>query len=389
MDHHAPQSHELPLAPTAAFSLPVDDALLNAIIRSATDAVVAVDEAQRIVLFNPAAERMFGWAAAEATGTPLDTLVPERYRPLHGGYVESFGRTGESNRPMGFGAVFGRRRSGEEFPIDASISKCEVGGRPVFAAILRDLSDSRKHQVELDRLLAELEARSEEMERFVYTVSHDLKSPLVTIKGFLGLLERDMAAGHAERIESDLTRIRTAADTMQRLLDDLLELSRVGRLVNSPEVVSLTDLADEAAELVAGRLAQRGVTVTVPRDLPRVSVDRRRFVEVFQNLLDNAAKYMGDAASPAVTIDAVEDGSTVVCRVRDNGIGLDPVYADKIFGLFSKLDPRTEGTGIGLSIVKRVVETHGGRVWVESPGVGLGATFTFTIPTHGARQVPS
>jgi signal transduction histidine kinase len=202
----------------------------------------------------------------------------------------------------------------------------------------------------------------------------------VTIKGFLGLLERDVAQGNAERIAGDMTRIRGAADTMQQLLEDLLELSRIGRVANAAEIVSLSDLADEALQLVAGRISERGVHVHVPRGLPAVRVDRRRFVEVFQNLFDNAAKYMGDAAQPEVHVSAEADGHSVRCRVSDNGIGIAPAYRDKIFALFAKLDPGTEGTGIGLSIVKRIVETHGGRVWVESPGPGSGSAFVFTVP---------
>jgi signal transduction histidine kinase len=231
-----------------------------------------------------------------------------------------------------------------------------------------------------EALIAELEAKNAELERFTYTVSHDLKSPLITIRGFMGFLERDARDGNLDQLSDDLARITQATDKMQRLLNDLLELSRIGRLVNTSERVPFAALAREAVALVEGRLNARGVRVEIASDLPEVVVDRARLVEVMQNLIDNAAKFMSDQTEPCIEIGVRAEEKRQVFFVRDNGLGIDPRYHDKVFGLFDKLDPRSEGTGIGLALVKRIIELHSGHVWVESAGLGHGATFCFTLP---------
>ncbi len=226
----------------------------------------------------------------------------------------------------------------------------------------------------------ELENRNAELERFTYTVSHDLKSPLVTIKGFLGLLQQDLADGDEDGITRDIEHISRAADKMGRLLAELLELSRIGRSMNPPEDVDLTALVPEAVELVAGAIAERGVTVAIHPSMPQAHGDRVRLLEVYTNLLDNAVKFMGDQAEPRIEIGAEQNDRGILCFVKDNGIGVEPEYQEKVFGLFNRLHPDVEGTGIGLALVRRIVEVHGGRVWLESEGTGAGSTVLFQIP---------
>ncbi len=240
----------------------------------------------------------------------------------------------------------------------------------------------RRAQVEAEReaFVQELETKNAELERFTYTVSHDLKSPLVTIKGFLGLLEQDALAGDAERMQRDIAQINTAAEKMQRLLSELLELSRIGHQVNPPEAVSLSELAREAVALVTGPIKARGIEVEIDPEMPVVYGDRVRLLEVYQNLIENAVKFVGDQKKPRIEIGASQAGDSVVGFVRDNGIGIDPKYHEKVFELFDRLHHDTEGTGIGLALVKRIVEVHGGRVWVESEGRDQGSTFFFTLP---------
>ena len=245
---------------------------------------------------------------------------------------------------------------------------------------IEDITARKTIERERERLLEELEAKNAELERFTYTVSHDLKSPLMTIKGFLGLLEKDVAVGNAERVKKDMEHISSAADKMHRLLDELLELSRIGHVVSPPVAVSLTDLAREAASLVAGQIAERGVAVEIAPEIPVVYGDPMRLLVVLQNLLENAVKYMGDQPVPHIEVRGTQDGNQVVCQVRDNGMGIEPRYHDAVFGLFERLDTTGEGTGIGLALVRRIVEGHGGRIWVESEGQGRGATFSFTLP---------
>jgi len=230
------------------------------------------------------------------------------------------------------------------------------------------------------RLISDLEAKNAELERFTYTVSHDLKSPLITVRAYLDSIRQDLDRGQYQRVSEDLRRVSTASDRMRELLDGLLKLSRVGRIVNAPEAVPLQALAEEAVAMARGRLAARGVVTAVASNLPVVRVDRQRMLDVFVNLLDNAAKFMGDEAEPRILIDAKAEDGRVTVRVCDNGIGIDPAHHHRVFGLFERLDPSAEGTGLGLALARRIVDAHGGRIWVESEGPGRGVTFCFTVP---------
>jgi signal transduction histidine kinase len=237
-------------------------------------------------------------------------------------------------------------------------------------------------------LITELENKNAELERFTYTVSHDLKSPLFTIRGFLGYLEQDALSGNAERLHADVQRIIDATDKMQRLLNELLELSRIGRLRNEYTSFSFEELLREAAELAHGRLSERSVQVEIEQNLPVVYGDRLRLLEVLQNLLDNAAKFMGKQQTPRIEVgQAGEDAESgmPIFYIRDNGIGIAPEHFERVFGLFNKLDPRTDGTGIGLALVKRIIEVHNGRIWVQSE-LGQGSTFFFTLPTDRGKN---
>lgn len=250
-------------------------------------------------------------------------------------------------------------------------------------AIVRDVSLQKWILGEREALINELELKNAELERFTYTASHDLKSPLITIKGFLGFLREDARKGNLKRLESDIQRIGDAADKMQRLLNDLLELSRIGRLINTFEVIDVNAMIAEVLELLHGRLlgGTFPIRVSVEQHLPQAYGDRARLLEVWQNLIENAAKFMGSQPEPHIQIGRVANASdgSLVFFVRDNGIGIDPRFNERIFGLFDKLDSRTEGTGIGLALVKRIIEFHGGKIWVESE-VGRGATFYFSLP---------
>lgn len=226
----------------------------------------------------------------------------------------------------------------------------------------------------------ELAQKNAELERFTYTVSHDLKSPLVTIKGFLGMLGQDIQDGDNENIKADIQHISTATDKMGQLLGELLELSRIGRVVNPSENIPLAELAQEAVDMLAGAITAHQVTVTIEPDMPAVTGDRVRLLEVYQNLVENAVKFMNAQPTPRIEIGAHKEEGNVVCYVRDNGIGIEPKYHEQVFGIFNRLDAHSNGTGIGLALVKRIVEVHGGRIWVESPGEGQGSTFYFTLP---------
>ena len=251
----------------------------------------------------------------------------------------------------------------------------------IYGAV-QDITDRKRIEHERENLIQDLEAKNQELEQFTYTVSHDLKAPIITIKGFLGFLGADAQAGDKERIEADIQRINEATDRMHELLTDLLELSRIGRKMNAPEMISFESLVNEVIEIMNGRLRERQVEVIVNGGFPDVYGDRQRLLEVVQNLMDNAAKFMGDQLHPLIEIgqDGREENGNATFFVRDNGIGIAPEFHERVFGLFNRLNPGIEGTGIGLALVKRIVEFHGGRVWIQSEA-GSGATFYFTLPT--------
>ncbi len=248
-------------------------------------------------------------------------------------------------------------------------------GSVIFSGYMLDVTERKATEAERERLIAELQASNTAMEQFTYTVSHDLKSPLVTIRGFLGMLERDLEQGNRERALSDLGRIRSAAEKMSGMLSDLLDLSRVGRVGAKTAHIALSEVVREVMDLLAGAVQARGVVVELPPSLPRVLGDHVQLVQVFQNLIENAVKYLGNQGQPRIEVGVLADAPKPTVFVRDNGIGIEPRYHDKIFGLFEKLDPKAEGTGVGLALVRRIVDQHGGRVWVESQGAGTGCTF--------------
>ncbi|HTP11077.1 MAG TPA: ATP-binding protein, partial [Anaerolineae bacterium] len=276
------------------------------------------------------------------------------------------------------------RLDGSVVDVEVTATPFTVAGRRAVQVLFQDITERKRAEVEREHLIAELESKNAELERFTYTASHDLKSPLVTIRGFLGFLEKDIASSDFDQSKADIARIRNATDRMQRLLNELLELSRIGRLMNPPEAMPFAAIVHEAIDLVQGRIAARAVQIDVQPDLPVVQGDRMRLVEIIQNLLDNACKFMGDQAAPQITIGCSgtdQDGKPILF-VRDNGSGIDPKYHEKVFGLFDKLDPQSEGTGIGLALVKRIVEVHGGHIWLESAGAQAGTTFYFTLPSR-------
>jgi len=241
------------------------------------------------------------------------------------------------------------------------------------------LQDSLKQELEIqERLVHELELKNAELERFAYTASHDLKSPLITIRGFLGYLKQDAKTGNLDRMGADIQRISDATEKMHRLLNDLLELSRVGRVANEKENVPFGEIVEDALQRVEGQLKEKQVSVRVGGGFPSVYVDKERVIEVVQNLVDNAVKFMGEQPKPGIEINFILEDDHHIFYVRDNGIGIKQEFHKRIFGLFDKLNPNSEGTGVGLALVKRIIEVHGGSIWVESEE-GAGATFYFTL----------
>ncbi len=361
------------------------EATLHSLLESLPQNVFSKDAQGRFIFANQRYCATEGRAAREIIGkTDWDLHPPElaqKYREDDQRVMES-GQTidlVEEHQPLGKDKFYVQ-------VIKAPLVDAH-GAITGTLGIFWDITDQQRAAQERESLIAELQAKNEELERFTYTVSHDLKAPLITIRGFLGLLEQDALAGEHARLQADKQRILEATERMRRLLDELLELSRIGRIVNAPQEIAFGAIVREAVELLDGPLKAQGVQVHIDPGLPTVYGDRVRLVEVIQNLVDNAVKFMGNQPEPRIEIGArvSEIPGQTVFFVRDNGIGLEPHSYEKVFGLFNKLDARSEGTGVGLALVKRIIEVHGGRVWVDSPGLQGGTTFYFTLaaaPDH-------
>ncbi len=265
--------------------------------------------------------------------------------------------------------------------LPSAFARMDITALQTMADQIANALENARLFTERASLINELETQNAELERFTYTVSHDLRSPLVTIRGFLGYLRHDAASGDLTRFDKDMTRVANAVDKMQDLLNDLLELSRIGRVINPPKDIPFGQIVRESIELISGSLERARVEVEIQSDLPVIRGDHIRLVEVLQNLLSNAIKFMGDQLKPRIEIGTTgltQDGNPIFF-VRDNGIGIERQYQERIFGLFNRLDPNIDGTGIGLTLVRRIIEVHNGKIWVESKP-GEGARFLFTLP---------
>jgi len=390
VDHYITTTLDITERKRVEIALLASEAKFRSVIEQATDAIVLCNEQGIITDFNRAVEQITGFSREEIVGLPFwemqTKLVQEDKRSvehkndlrqnmqaaLQSGEAEWLNRLldGTIQRPDGSKRYFQQIA----FPIPTADGF-------MVGTVIRDISDQKQVELEREAMIKELEEKNTELERFVYTVSHDLKSPLITIRGFVGYLRDDAFTGNTERLQSDIQRIVAATDKMQDLLNDLLELSRIGRVTNPPTLVSFDTLVQDALELVHGRLRKSGAKIEIQPALPDVFGDKQRLLEVLQNLVDNAAKFMGDQPDPKIEIGLKEytpDGLAVFF-VRDNGIGIASEFHERIFGLFNKLDAQSDGTGVGLALVRRIIEYHGGKLWVESE-LGSGTTFYFSLP---------
>ena len=355
--------------------------LYRTLVNTSPDGICVLDAEGRVTFSSPMDVELFGMPNAEAKlGRSGLEFVAEsdRRRALKLLHDNSEGKINPSQR------LIMVRGDGTQFVAELNMTPLRdaLGLSRGLMVIIRDVTERQQQEDELKNKHAELE-------RFTYTVSHDLKSPLITIKGFAGALLGDVAVGRTDRLPEDLKRIILAADKMSELLNGLLELSRIGRIVNPPIIVSMEKLALEVLELLAGSLQLRSAKVTVQPGLPAAYGDPQRLSEVLQNLVENALKFPAAGGVPEIEIGFKTVGDQTAFFVRDHGQGIDARHHETVFGLFNKLDSRSEGTGLGLALVRRIVEFHGGRIWVESAGLGQGATFYFTLPAQPALSGPS
>jgi len=353
---------------------------LAAIVDNAVDAIITIDEAGTIESANRACERLFGYAAAEIVGRNIRVLMPEPYESAHDGYLDRYVRTGDA-RIIGTSGreVEGRRKDGSIFPIDLSVSAFTVDGKRHFTGIVRDITVAKQEHEARQRLLARLTESNTELERFAYVASHDMQEPVRMVVNFSQIVVQDYGEQIDDRGREYLQVLSDSAHRMLNMIHDLLQYAR---LSHKGETFGRVDMAAELdrVKLNLNELINETSAVIDSTPLPVVHGNPVQLQRVLQNLISNAIKYQPPGHRPHIQVSAHEDGEYWVFDVSDNGLGIDAQYFAQIFEPFRRLHAQDQikGTGFGLSIVKKIVDLHGGKVGVTSTP-GQGSTFSFSI----------
>jgi two-component system, LuxR family, sensor kinase FixL len=353
---------------------------VRSIVDAALDAVVTMGQDGLVTGWNPRAEVIFGWSSEEAIGRSVaELIVPPSQRNAHTEGLNRFLQTGLGsilNQRLELTAI---RKDQTRFPIELTISALNSGEKFEFSAFVNDITTRKTAAAEIQRINEELRQKNEEMQQFVYTVSHDLKSPLVTLEGFVGFLREELDDDNPEEAAKCMERIVRSTARMGQLINDLLQLSRVGMVRNEPEPIDLNVLVAELAADLENQIEQSGFTLNIQPALPTILADRVRVTQVFENLITNAMKYGRGADRPEITIGTEKHEGTSMVFVQDNGPGIAPEHQERIFRPFERLQTDQEGTGIGLAIVHRIVQINGGSVSINSVP-GEGARFNLSLP---------
>lgn len=349
-------------------------------IEAVPDAVVVSNSHGIVVLCNREVESLLGYSTNELVSESIDVLVPERFRADHIQKRLSYYDAPESRRVGEARPLFARRKDGAEIAVEITLSSIDSGGNVLVVSMIRDVSERKLFEAALEQRTRQLEQSNLELQQFVYAASHDLQEPLRIITGYATLLDRR----YREYFQADgrefIEFIVDGTARMQELINDLMEFSRIGTRAKPSVPVRMAEAVEQVLSRLRPTIEESGATISTGESRMSVIADEAQLVQVLYNLISNALKFRRHEP-PVVTVSWRQEGDQVIVSVADNGIGIESRHYARIFQLFQKLHTKREypGTGIGLAICKRIVERHGGRIWVKSEP-GKGATFEFSLP---------
>jgi two-component system sensor kinase FixL len=352
--------------------------LLQMIISATRDAIISIGNDGLINLFNPAAEEMFGYKKEDMLGQPLDCLMPEQYRHHHSQYLQSYFDIGKPDGIIGSTVELPALRSnGNIFQIEMSLSAGSIGDKQFVIAIIRDITKRKQTELSQDELIKKVDNINKELKEFVSIVSHDLKAPLRGIKTLANWILSDCSDKLGDEANEQMNLLLERVERMYSLIEGVLQYSRAGGTEETKVQVDLNKFVPEIINMV---VPPENIKVTIENKLPIIECVEVHIMQVFQNLLSNAIKYM-DKPKGWIKIGCVEKDGFWIFSVADNGPGIEEKNFERIFKIFQALptSPDFEGTGVGLTVTKKIVELYDGRIWVESK-VGEGSTFLFSLP---------
>lgn len=341
--------------------------------------IVMVDSAGAIQLVNAETERMFGYQRQELIGQPVEILIPMRMRGEHPGYRAKYNDNPGARR-MGAGRdLYGRRKDGSEFPVEVGLNPIHTRDGLFILSVIIDISERKLAEQSLEQQRQELQRSNAELEQFAYVASHDLQEPLRMVANYTELLAERYKGRLDDKADKYINYAVDGAKRMQQLVADLLALSRVGTQAKPLRPTDANIVVRHVQDSMASAIRKTGAEVLCGK-LPTVNADEVQLGQVFQNLIGNAIKFRSDRP-PRIAISAESMRGQWQFVVEDNGIGIEKEYSERVFQMFQRLHERDkyDGSGIGLAIVKKIVERHGGRVWFESTP-GEGTKFFFTMP---------
>jgi PAS domain S-box-containing protein len=372
-------------------------ARLRAILETAVEGIITIDERGRIESMNPAAERKFGYKAAEVVGKNVNVLMPSPYREEHDGYLANYLRTGKA-RIIGIGReVVAQRKDGSTFPIDLSVSEVLLANQRLFTGFIRDITERKRAEEKLGALAQTLAEKNKELETIVYVASHDLRSPLVNIQGFSRELEHacdrlrselrkekqnvseaELKQILSEEIPEAVEYIQAGVAKIDSLLAGFLRYSRLGRAALKMERLNMNEMLASISQAMEFQIKQAGTTLEIG-SLPDAVGDATQLNQVFSNLLENAVKYLDPKRPGKISVTGRQEMERVIYSVSDNGIGIAAEHQSKVFEIFHRLNPgHSEGEGLGLTIAQRILERHNGQIWLESTPA-KGTTFFVSL----------